>query len=185
MAKTQDLLLRQLQQFLMSNLASSQQQAQQESPYLTGLGQDAGNFQNILRGGDYNQLPGGYQMNMSPVAMQGHAAELNANPLGHGTSAAGIQPSGAYGLDQQGQRENLFRNYTGARQSNIDQGANSTNKVLMGLGGLEQERKSDAAHQQGQMLGSVMSAYNNKKPGFWGSLLKGGIQAAPAILAAI
>lgn len=185
MANATQKLLASLQSYLMQNLQKSQQEATVESPYLTSLGKDATGYQNFLRGGDYAQPPGGYQLNMSPPAGQYRDAQLQNNPLGGGTAAAGTHPSGAYQLNHLDMQDRLAGGYSQAKQQNIDQGADSANKVLLGLGGLEQNRRTSAANQQGQMVHSLFSAYNNKKPSFLSSLLKGAVAAAPGIMMAM
>lgn len=185
MSKQSNALLRELQQYLMGQLQSTAAAGETESPYLAALGKNALGYNDFLRSGDYNGTPAGYQLNMSPLAGEERSAQLNNAPLSGGTTTAGQQPEGAYLLNHQDMTDKLASGYAGAKQQNIDQGAQQNIGTLFGLGGLEQDRRSGAAHNVQNLLGTYFQAANHKKPSFWGSLLQGAISAAPGLIAAL
>lgn len=185
MSRQSNQLLKELQTYLMGQLQSTAQAGETESPYLAALGKNALKYNDFLRGGDYNAPPPGTGLNMTPLATQERAAQLNNAPLAGGTTTAGQQPAGAYQLNHQDMQDKLASGYAGAKQQNIDQNAQGNEGALLGLGGLEQNRRTGAAHNVENMLGTYFSAIAGKRPSFLSSLLKGGIAAAPGILAAL
>jgi hypothetical protein len=183
MSKQSDRLLQQLQQYLMGNIRSSNDLAEHESPYLASLGKSANAYEDFLHG--KGEAPAGYAMNLTPLAMQKQEAEMNNAPLAGGTSAAGQQPSGAYQLNYAGNQDRFAGAEAQAKEDDRTQNANQVEGILMGLGGLDQDRRTGAARNMQSLLGTYFQSANNKKPGFWSSLLKGAVGAAPGILAAL
>jgi hypothetical protein len=185
-SKSSDRLLSQLQQYLMQNIASATAAGEQESPYLASLGKEATGYEDFLRAGNYNDSPAGHQLNRTPLALMKRASDLNDNPLTGQTQGRSMTPSsGSYQLNNLDRQDKFAAASADARQQNVNQNADANTGLLLGLGGLDDNRRVGAAHNVQNLLGTYFSMANNKKPSFLKRLVGGGLTALPGVLAAI
>lgn len=187
MSKQNDQLLKQLYQYIYSNLARTQAAAAQESPYITRVGSDATNFLKQIDSKDYSQgfKPGTF-WHLDPKADRTKQRDeiMNAGATGDAALAGGAN-TGFLALDKQNRQAEFDNNYSREFQDTVQQETGLAKDAQYQVGQLDQNRRMGAASDITGLMGTAFQAENAKPAPLWQSLVLGGVQALPGIIQGI
>lgn len=173
----------------MSNFGATQAAAQQESPYLTGLGQDATKFLNQVQGvggpKDYSKFSPSSFWSMESLGDRSKQRDqiLGGGATGDAALAGGHQAF--LDLDKQNRNDEFVNDYGREFQDRVQGATANAKNTQLQLGQMEQDRRTGVASNVGNLFGMESQAYNAKPAPLWQSLVLGGMQALPGIINAL
>jgi len=178
-------LMQQMQQMISTMLQPAIQAQQQESPYLTRLGQDATGFLDQVKSGDLRGIKTGTFWNMDSLANRNKQRSLVANSAAQGQGALGTPNASLLALDRANRDAETEHDYNSEFQDQIGQQTANAKNALMGLGSAEEQRKAGVTGSLSGLFGQIQpyTSQQASKPSWWSSLLQSGLSAAPGIAA--